>query len=148
MAYNDYRNNRQNSNYRQPPKTPVAPLHPPLELPEDYVEAAAQVMQSRNFKISTTKIRSFLSIANDIYNIESKRKDETLTPESIDKLNMMRVRILYEAGRYKSDVKPFVEESKLINYIKSIGTSRQKFINFSRYLEALVAYHRFFNESE
>ena len=119
-----------------------------MELPEEYVEAAEKVMQNGNFKISTSKIRGFLSIANDIYNVESRRKEETLAKESLDKLNMLRVRILYEAGRDKNNVKPFVEESRIINYLKSIGDSRQKFIRFCRYLEALVAYHRFFSESE
>ncbi len=146
MAYHDYRNPRQNN--RPAPQTTVTPLHPPMELPEEYVEAAEKVMQNGNFKISTSKIRGFLSIANDIYNVESRRKEETLAKESLDKLNMLRVRILYEAGRDKNNVKPFVEESRIINYLKSIGDSRQKFIRFCRYLEALVAYHRFFSESE
>jgi len=148
MAYNDYRSNYQNQSLRQARQSPDKELHPPLELPQDYVEKAEQVMKGQNYGISTSKIRSFLSIANDIYTSESKSKDENLKKDSIEKLNMMRVRIIYEAGRYKDDVKPFVEDSKLINYIKSIGTSRKKFINFFRYLEALVAYHRFFNERD
>ncbi|HHW46878.1 MAG TPA: type III-A CRISPR-associated protein Csm2 [Clostridiales bacterium] len=128
------------------------PEHKPLELPKEYVRAAEEVMIKLGkynektgtyfFKITTSKIRSFLSLSNDIYNIEIRSKDENLTEESINKLNRMRVRILYEAGRYE-EVKAFVENSKIISYIKGIGTSRKKFLDFAQYLEALVAYHRF-----
>lgn len=127
--------------------------HQPEELPKDYIDAAEKVMLrlgrynertgKYNFDITTSKIRSFLTLANDIYNVENSRKEEELTEESVNKLNMMRIRILFEAGRYEREVKPFVEQSKIINYLKGIGTSRQKFIDFSKYLEALVAYHRY-----
>ena len=55
----------------------------------------------------------------------------------------MRVRILYDAGREKDAVKSFVEAAHLLQYIKGIGTNREKFINFANYMEALVAYHRY-----
>ncbi|HHV50292.1 MAG TPA: type III-A CRISPR-associated protein Csm2 [Candidatus Avimonas sp.] len=161
MAYNSYQSNNYKSQNRyssQPQQPPAALQHPPLELPKDYVEAAEKVMLSLGqydersgkyvFKITTSKIRSFLSLANDIYNIENTRKDETLTEESMNKINMMRVRILYEAGRYEAEVKPFIEKSKLISYIKGIGTSRKKLIDFCKYLEALVAYHRYLGGKE
>ena len=60
------------------------------------------------------------------------------------KLQMLRIRILYEAGRDERDVKPFVEKSKLLEYIKGIQMNREKFIQFAHYMEALVAYHRYY----
>lgn len=117
-----------------------------LELPPDYVDEAERVMErlaKRNVKLTTSKIRNILSRISDIYNVELERTQETLLPESESSLQMTRVRIAYECGREKT-VKEFVDESRLLRYIKAVGNSRSKFIHFARYMEALVAYHRFF----
>lgn len=122
-------------------------------LPKEYVEEAENVMvafqkynRSLNFseKLTTSKIRNILSMATDVYNIENQRTDEKLTEDSLAKIKMMHVRILYEAGRDVKVVKEFVIKSKLLCYLKDIGDNRKKLINFTHYLEALVAYHRYF----
>ena len=56
----------------------------------------------------------------------------------------LKVRILYEAGREPA-VKDFVERAEIIKCIDEIGSSKKKYLLFNRYLEALVAYHRFFD---
>ena len=40
--------------------------------------------------------------------------------------------------------KKIINESKILNKIDQIGTSKKKFIEMERYMEALVAYHRFY----
>lgn len=55
--------------------------------------------------------------------------------------------MLYEAGRDK-DVKYFLEVAKLVEYLKDIGTSRAKLLNYFHYMEALVAYHKFYGGKE
>ena len=117
-----------------------------LPLPEDYVDAAEAVMQrlaeDRRNAITTSKIRNLLSLVSDIYNAENLRNDTKLLPESVNALTMMRIRVVYEAGR-EQKVKTFVREAKLLEYIKGIGTDREKLIAFAHYMEALVAYHRY-----
>lgn len=118
----------------------------PLELPVDYIDQAEHIMGSlarKGVKLTTSKIRNILSRISDIYNVEVERTAETLLPESVSSLQMARVRIAYECGR-ENTVKDFVEESQLLRYIKAIGNSRTKFLHFARYMEALVAYHRFY----
>ena len=61
--------------------------------------------------------------------------------------SLIRMRMLYEAGR-DQDVKIFVEKTKLIEYLKGIGNSRSSFIDYAHYLEALVAYHRYYGGRE
>ncbi|MBU9735433.1 type III-A CRISPR-associated protein Csm2 [Diplocloster agilis] len=122
------------------------------EIPADYVESAERVMRglgtegdngTLRFKLTTSKIRNIFSMVTDIYNVESRRREPELKQESISALQKMRVRILYDAGREKDAVKSFVEAAHLLQYIKGIGTNREKFINFANYMEALVAYHRY-----
>ena len=141
-------NNSQNRQFQQRPKNVREILAETV--PEDYVDAADKVMQSiaeekRFNQITTSKIRNILSLISEIYDAERIRNAKDLLPENITKLQMMRVRVLYEAGRDEKTVAPFVKEAKLLEYIKGIGTSREKCILFAHYMEALVAYHRYYH---
>ena len=40
-------------------------------------------------------------------------------------------------------MKDFVEQAKLLEYLKGVGDSREAMIQFAHYVEALVAYHRY-----
>ncbi len=128
-----------------------APEIKPLPVPDEYVDEAERIMrqymQSGN-KITTTKLRSFLTLIDDIYNDENLRTEKDLLPESQLKIKRLRVRMVYDAGRYPQDVKPFIEQTKLLSYLKGIGTNRESLIKFAHYMEALVAYHRYLGGKE
>jgi len=122
----------------------------PKSLPEDYVDEAERVMQKLRddpnkirFSITTSKIRAILSLINDIYNVESISNSPELNEKSLHKIQRMRVKIIYDAGRDEDAVKPFVIKSNILSYLLDIGNSRLKFMNFAHYVEALVAYHRY-----
>ena len=88
----------------------------PLPIPEDYVDAAEKVMRAlfaNRSRITTTKMRGFLTLVNDVYNVESLRTEPELSAESKLKLMRLRVRMVYDAGRER-DVKDFVEQAKLL----------------------------------
>lgn len=123
-----------------------------LLVPEDYVDAADAVMQrlakvDKNkkikFDLTTSKLRNILTLVSDIYNYEVRSHEHTISKESIAKLQKLRIRVLYDAGREQS-VKEFVETSKLLEYIKGINKNRENMLRFCHYMEALVAYHRFY----
>lgn len=117
----------------------------PLPIPEDYVDVAERVMRAlfvNRSRITTTKMRGFLTLVNDIYNVENLRTEAKLSAESKLKLMRLRVRMVYDAGRER-DVKDFVEQAKLLEYLKGVGDSREEMIRFAHYMEALVAYHRY-----
>ncbi len=145
MAYNNYSSPRPQFQRNSTPPQPPAEIKP-LPLPEDYVDAAEAVMRklasSGNRKITTSKIRNLLSLVTDIYNQENLRDAPELLPGSRSALTMMRIRVVYEAGREQA-VKDFITEAKLLEYIKDIGKDREKLIAFAHYMEALVAYHRY-----
>ena len=118
-------------------------------LPVEFVDLAEEVIRRGNWSrgITTTKIRRLFSLLTEIYNTETLRTDAQLTPESVGQLRLARVRMLYEAGRDKG-VKAFLESAKLIEYLKDIGGSREKLLNYFHYMEALVAYHKFYGGRE
>lgn len=120
-----------------------------MTLPENYVDEAERIMQiitQNNNSITTSKIRRIYNLICEIYNTENLSCDSQLAPESKTALNMARVRIAYEAGR-DAKVKDFIDKTHIIEYIKSIN-SRENFINFARYMEALIAYHKFYGGKE
>ena len=102
-------------------------------------------MSANSKSITTSKLRNWFSIANDIYNVESRSSEIGLKPESCTKLLNLRVRIVYDAGK-DSKIKDFVTSANLLSYIK--GSSRERMIRFAQYMEALVAYHKYFGGRE
>ena len=140
--YNSYNNQRQPSRGFAPAAPVVAKA-----IPENYVDLAETLMSANSKSITTSKLRNWFSIANDIYNVESRSSEIGLKPESCTKLLNLRVRIVYDAGK-DSKIKDFVGNANLLSYIKGIGSSREQMIRFAQYMEALVAYHKYFGGRE
>lgn len=131
---------------------PVASKPSPqtASLPLDYTTKADQVIiglrqtMGRDYNnFTTSKIRNILGMVSEIYNDVLNEMNETLSADIQSRIEYLKVRLVYECGREPGVVKPFVQEAGLLAIISGIGTSRKKFIEFARYMEALVAYHRF-----
>ena len=128
----------------------------PKKVPEDYVDEAERIMSnlmSQPKKVTTSKIRGLLSLVTEIFNVENLRTEEALLPESVVKINLMRVRVAYEYGRDTGEsvgkdkaypMKDIISQS----YLKGISTDRADLIRFAHYMEALVAFHRYFGGKE
>lgn len=120
---------------------------------EHYVDEAQSVIErlkvkrDRNGKpiglVTTSKIRNLLAMTDDIYNDVVNLSDEKLSPDIAARIEYLRVRFVYESGR-ESTVKALVEEAKILDILKEIGTDRKNYILFTRYMEALVAFHRYY----
>lgn len=107
-------------------------------------------------KLKTNQIRKILTAVNilknkvDIYKIanpQAKKLDEELQME----IEFLRVNIAYQIGREKGKenlVREFVEKADLLNMVKNINGDIKAFENFCRYIEALVAFHKFYGGQE
>lgn len=142
------------NNYGGPHKGGAPRFAPPakltaMPLPEDFVTAAEDVIRDGDWSrgITTGKIRRLFSLVTDIYNTENLRGGDTLAPESVYQLRLAQIRMLYEAGR-DSKVKQFLQNARLVEYLKDIGSSRAKLLHYFHYMEALVAYHKFYGGRE
>lgn len=109
--------------------------------------------------LTTTQIRKLLSQLNEIYSFvvtmsngnstkTGVNTDENRVTDLVEKMQYFKMRCIYEAGR-DNVVKDFIIKAKIVEYIESMCADKQyksireKFILFFRYMEALVAYHRF-----
>lgn len=107
-------------------------------------------------ELKTNQIRKILTAVNilknkvDIYKIanpKAKKLDEELQME----IEFLRVNIAYQIGREKGKenlVREFVEKADLLNMVKNINGDIKAFENFCRYIEALVAFHKFYGGQE
>lgn len=120
---------------------------------ENYVTMAEEAIKklkaekdSRNKPIpivTTSKIRNLLAMVADIYNDVLNVKDEKLISEVVERINYMKLRFYYEAGRELA-VKRLLETARVFDVIDGIGNSRKNYILFSRYIEALVAFRKYY----
>ena len=113
----------------------------------NYVDKAEEVILKLKesgggrIRLTTSQIRNILTITSTIYD-NAKRKKGPLDEEELMSVQLLRTKFVYESGRDKN-VEQFIQMADLINLIKSVGEYREKLILFCKYMEALVAYHRF-----
>lgn len=122
---------------------------------EDYVDKAERLMKKLNTYISTSKIRDLLAQVNELYNDIILEQDEKLDTQYVEKIRHLKVKMIYDAGRDSqlisvgkgkkiSKLTYFFQETGLLVMVDEIGDSRKKFLEYCRYFEALVAYHKFY----
>lgn len=118
---------------------------------QTYVNDAEEVIRSlikekpqggKEIRLSTSKIRNLLSLISAIYNDVRQDFSETLSKEIQSRIRYLKVRFVYESGR-DPNVKEFVKRAKILEYLDEIGDSRKGFLAFAKYMEALVAYHKY-----
>lgn len=92
--------------------------------------------------ISTSQLRNILAMSADIYNqVVPLEKD--LTDEINSRIEYLRIRCFYEAGRERL-VKDFMKCSKIPEILREINGEKKNFILFNHYLEALVAFRKYY----
>ena len=118
------------------------------ESPDEYVDKAEEVIRTGKAQISTTKLRNLMSLVNDMRNEERLNTDKkNIGDKTAAKVAMMRVRLAYECGR-DSEVNKFVQKAELTKYLKEIKGSREKLDQFANYMEALVAFQRYYSMAQ
>lgn len=124
---------------------------------QNYVDVAEKVIKSLMNKkdqrgkpipiVTTSKLRNLLAMSADIYNEALNQKGDQLNEEICSRIEYLRVRFLYEAGR-ENAVKSLVNEAGIIEVLKNVNKSKKNYILFNRYMEALVAFRKYYVEKD
>ena len=117
-----------------------------VELAEAAIQALTQKKDRNGRSISlvtTSKIRNLLAMTAEIYNEVINSQSELLSSEIKGRINYLKIRFVYEAGR-EPLVKNLVTEAKILEHLDEIKGNRAQYILFSRYMEALVAYRKYY----
>ncbi|MFC2799440.1 MAG: type III-A CRISPR-associated protein Csm2 [Anaeroglobus sp.] len=102
--------------------------------------------------ITVSQIRKFLAAVNSLTNkieryklLNPKEFKENGIPEDLAaEIQYLRVSLAYQSGRYPEEVKVFVDKADLLDKIVNIENDYKKYVEFARYVEALVAYHKYY----
>lgn len=102
--------------------------------------------------VTTSQIRKFLTAVNMVTNkinvYKSTHMNESVLPEElVAEVQYLKVKIIYQAGKEdnrKPYVSNFMKASDMVRRIDKIKNSFEEYEEFARYVEALVAYHKFY----
>ena len=109
----------------------------------DYAQSVIRYLNSQSDKLLTTsQIRNMLSLNSEIYNMVIIENQSSLSDNVKAKLQYLKVRMVYDSGR-EEKVMAFVVKSNLIRHIDWIDGDKERYILFSKYMEALVAFRKF-----
>ncbi|NLJ90557.1 MAG: type III-A CRISPR-associated protein Csm2 [Clostridiales bacterium] len=127
---------------------------------EDYVDKAERLMKELYNVITTSKLRDLLAQVNELYNDIILEPNEKLDEKYVERIRHLKVKMIYDAGRDRQQVTRrelrdnphfkngkltyFFEQTGLLKMVDEIGDSRKKFLDYCKYFEALVAYHKFY----
>lgn len=141
------RENSPSNNYGNKPKANSSQNAKSDLSNENFVDRAEHVINQlgqdkRNF-ITTTKLRALMAINTDIYNEVLGMKEEDLGENICTKIDYLKIRCIYESGRYPA-VKAFVDASDMRRNLDKAKKSRKDFLLFSKYMEAMVAFHKYY----
>lgn len=124
---------------------------------QNYVDEAEKVIKSLMGKkdqrgrdipiVTTSKLRNLLAMSADIYNEVINQKEDTLSEDICSRIEYLRVRVLYETGREPA-VRNLINEAGIIEILKNAVASKKNYILFSRYMEALVAFRKYYVEKD
>jgi CRISPR-associated protein Csm2 len=120
---------------------------------EDYVAQAERVIvglpksQRGDFRLTTTQLRGLLSLTAQLFDEAELSVEPDLSPALRDKVQYLRVRVVYQAGRVP-EVREFVSNAKLLEALAEIGESRDNLLRFCRYMEALAAYKKYLDPKD
>ena len=92
-------------------------------------------------KVTKSQLRKFLSAVNSIQNKAQIVEGDILTDSISDEIQQLRVKLAYQTGRELKKLSNF--QKQLDTIIKNIGNSKQKWSEFARLMETIVAYHKF-----
>lgn len=117
----------------------------------DILEAEKFVKNRDNniTKITTSQIRKFLAAVNRISNMImiSNSPNDELDEDIINEIKYMQIQFAYLVGKSRSSNNHYNEMKKLYDHLKSYMSSintKSSFKKFSQYIEAIVAYHKFY----
>ena len=110
--------------------------------------------------ISSSQLRKIFSAVNNLKSkivveqIKNKPNNQKISEDLQKEIQFLKAMFMYQAGRNseqnknKKPVYNFVKRAELIERIEGIGDSLKEFNNFHKYLEALVAFHKYYSNAE
>ena len=103
--------------------------------------------RAKTMMVTTSNIRNLLAMTAEIQTEVRNNKGDKLTSEMIERINYLKVRFVYEAGREPA-VRKLVDTAEILQHLGDVKNSKEQYIIFSMYMEALVAFRKFYGKND
>ena len=161
MSYVNFKNNQQQRpQQNQLPKSQQRKADFVFfnQVEKDYATTAENAIQKiKNILPSTSSIRNILALINNVSMKVANCQENTLPQDIMNDISYLKVRIAYSYGRDRSSFNPrnsstyenqcklavFIDETRLLELLLCVNT-KQKYEIFAKYVEALIAYHKYY----
>lgn len=114
---------------------------------KDVIEHYQNKMDSKKY-ITPTQLRALFSLLTEVREIIRMQNSTNLNEEMQGRIQYIKMRFAYAAGKGEQkgekDVKCFVKMSGMIECLESVKDSVKQFELVCKYMEALVAYHKYY----
>ena len=152
MAFSNNNFPRNNGGQRgdRPPQEPVKPIFDVNTMSQtNYVQLAESVIlahkkHSDRESISTTQLRNLFALMTEVREILRVRQTDDLDETLQSRIQYIKMRFVYAAGRGEKGVPEFMTQSSLIGCLDTVKDSAKQFELVCKYMEALVAYHKYY----
>jgi CRISPR-associated protein Csm2 len=100
--------------------------------------------EQKDFDFTTSQIRKLLSAVNTLQNKIQVIKGNELDSVTTNEIKYLKVKIAYMVGRERKKLSNLVTKGQFVERIDAIKNDRTRFMQFSRFMESIVAYHKFY----
>lgn len=94
-------------------------------------------------KPSNSQIRNLLELTTNLYERARREKADKLSTELQSDIQYVKMKFAYAAGRDR-DVKEFITKAGILNILDAVKDNKKVLMLFCKYMESLVAYHKFY----
>ena len=100
-------------------------------------------------QLTKSQIRKFLAAVNAltnkvaVYRTQSSQS-KLLSDALASEVKYLKVKLVYQAARNRGTVGDLADKAQIKERIDRIGTDMKKYEEFAHFMEALVAYHKFY----
>lgn len=121
---------------------------------EDVIKRLKKDRRGEKTMLTTSQLRKLFSAVTaiknkvELANSRTKVSERKLSSDLALEVKFLKTLVLYQVGRENNNSKndamrDFVDRSQITKEIDQIGTSYTRFILFCKYMEALVAFHKY-----
>nr|WP_315410939.1 type III-A CRISPR-associated protein Csm2 [uncultured Selenomonas sp.] len=100
-------------------------------------------------QLTKSQIRKFLAAVNALTNKVAVYRTQSgqsklLSDALASEVKYLKVKLVYQAARNRGTVGDLADKAQIKERIDRIGTDMKKYEEFAHFMEALVAYHKFY----
>lgn len=120
------------------------------------VSEAENVIKSLRYKdrngrekidVTSNQLRNLLALVNNLQNQLMLEQGEQLSEQLQSEVKYVKMKFAYAAGK-EPKVRTFLEKAGMLDILEDVGDSREKLETVCRYMESLIAYHRYYGGRE